>query len=196
MNDLYDSVSRSGGGAEPERVEQLLESHLPRVRAFVRLRMDPGMRAREASCDLVQSVCRELLQQQDRFELRDEVAFRAWLFTTALNKIRDRHRYWHRQRRDIAREEAPAASVDGDALYEEYGTLMTPSMQAIAHEEAERLEACFDELPDDYREVVTLARVVGLPHAEIAEQMGRSVGAVRMLLGRALRELASKLGDA
>ena len=183
------SVSRGDSG----RVVALLEQHLPRVRAFVRLRMDAELRAREASCDLVQSVCRELLARVDDFELKNEVAFRSWLFTSALNKIRDRHRYWHRDRRDVRREEAADAEQSVDVLQQQYGTLMTPSMQASAREEVERLEACFDTLPDDYREVVTLARVVGLPHAEIAERMGRSVGAVRMLLGRALRELAQKL---
>ena len=48
------------------------------------------------------------------------------------------------------------------------------------------MEAAFDSLPDDYREVITLARIAGLSHAEIARQMARSESAVRMLLSRAL----------
>jgi RNA polymerase sigma factor (sigma-70 family) len=55
-----------------------------------------------------------------------------------------------------------------------------------AGELAQQMELAFDRLPDDYREVITLARIVGLSHAEIARQMGRGEGAVRMLLSRAL----------
>jgi RNA polymerase sigma-70 factor (ECF subfamily) len=59
-----------------------------------------------------------------------------------------------------------------------------------------RLEAAFDRLPADYREVITLTRIVGLPHREVAEAMGRSETASRMLLYRALAELAAELeGD-
>jgi RNA polymerase sigma factor (sigma-70 family) len=62
-------------------------------------------------------------------------------------------------------------------------------------EELERLEAAFDRLPDDYREVITLARLVGLPLAAIGRQMGgRSEGAVSMLLARALTRLGLELG--
>ena len=58
----------------------------------------------------------------------------------------------------------------------------------------ERLQRAFSTLPDEYREVITLARVVGLPHAEIAVKLGKSEGAVRILLHRALARLAHSTG--
>jgi RNA polymerase sigma factor (sigma-70 family) len=48
------------------------------------------------------------------------------------------------------------------------------------------MERAFDLLSDDHREVITLSRIVGLSHAEIAAELGRSEGAVRVLLSRAL----------
>ena len=60
---------------------------------------------------------------------------------------------------------------------------------AIADEDMERLRDAFTELSDDHRQVITLARVVGMSHAEIADEMGRSEGAVRVLLHRALVRL-------
>jgi type IV pilus assembly protein PilW len=71
-----------------------------------------------------------------------------------------------------------------------YRTFCTPSGVLQAREEVERIEAAFDALPDDYREVITLSRIVGLSHAEIAERSGRSEGATRTLLYRALGRLA------
>ena len=44
-------------------------------------------------------------------------------------------------------------------------------------------------LPDDYREVLMLRNLQGLPFDEVAQQMERSVGAVRMLWLRAIERL-------
>ena len=44
-------------------------------------------------------------------------------------------------------------------------------------------------LPDDYREVIILRNLEGLSHAEIAQRLNRSPGAVRMLWVRALAAL-------
>jgi len=41
--------------------------------------------------------------------------------------------------------------------------------------------------------VITLAHLVGLARAEIAQQMGKSEGAVRVLLHRALARMAAIL---
>jgi RNA polymerase sigma factor (sigma-70 family) len=53
-----------------------------------------------------------------------------------------------------------------------------------------RIEAAFDQLPDDYREAVTLHKLCGLSHREIAERMQRSEGAVRNLVYRGISRLA------
>ena len=53
----------------------------------------------------------------------------------------------------------------------------------------------FGELPDDQREVILLARVVGLPHAIVAQEMGRTPAATRTLLSRALARLATRLEE-
>ncbi|MBL8732362.1 MAG: hypothetical protein JNN13_08335 [Planctomycetes bacterium] len=76
--------------------------------------------------------------------------------------------------------------VDGDELIDARTTLQSPSQFAIAGELASEMEAAFDRLPPDYQEVVTLSRIVQISTSEIARQMDRSDGAVRMLLARAL----------
>ncbi|MBZ0152963.1 MAG: sigma-70 region 4 domain-containing protein, partial [Planctomycetes bacterium] len=43
---------------------------------------------------------------------------------------------------------------------------------------------------DDYREAVTLHKLCGLSHQEIAERMQRSEGAVRNLVYRGISRLA------
>ena len=61
---------------------------------------------------------------------------------------------------------------------------------------AERLEALLDavaELPETMRQVVTLRYLEQWPHTRIAEHLGRSAAAVRMIRHRAIRRLRETL---
>ena len=170
---------------DPGAVERLIERHLPRLHAFVRVRLGDRVRGREASMDVVQSVCRELLVAAPTFTFRGEERFRDWLFTSALNKIRDKCKFHERDKRDGAREERR-----DDDEFERAASFLTPSVDAIGRETAEALAAALAELSEDHREVITLARIVQLPHEVIAESMGRTEPAVRQLLVRALLHLS------
>ncbi len=176
---------------DSDALEELVGRHLPRLHAYVRIRMGPKLRAREASADVVQSVCRELLQDLDGFEYRGEGSFLRWLFSTALNKLRERARYYGRDKRDPGRE----AGLSVEAM-QAYAGIASPSQEVISAEEVDRIERVFDRLPEDYREVITLTKIAGVPYAEVAEFMGRSSTAMRMLLGRALARLAEELEQA
>ena len=70
------------------------------------------------------------------------------------------------------------------------GRSPTPSQAAIGHEERQRIEAAFDQLPEDYREIITLIRIAKLSHKEAGERTGRSEQASRALLRRALLALS------
>lgn len=194
LNRERDLIERLSAGDE-SALEPLLEHHLPGLRAFVRARLGPLVRAREDDADVVQSICREILVHQDRFRVPAENGFKRWLYLTALRKIQHRQEHWHAQKRDVGRELATGGSQADDAgLLAGYATLCTPSRELMAREAIERIEAAVDALPEDYREVLTLARLVGLSRAEIGEVMGRSEGAVRTLLSRAQARLAELLG--
>jgi len=177
----------------PEAVEALLTRHLPGLRAYVRLRMGPELRAKESVSDLVQSTCREILLHEDRYRHRGASNFRHWLFTTALRKVKNRLAYYRASKRDLGREVGERDASRDEALAAFYQTLSTPSRRLMRREWAERLEAAFDKLPEARREVILLSRIVGLPHEEVARTMGRTPQATRSLLHRALAELADGL---
>ena len=180
------------GAARQDRaaIERLLVRQLPGLEAFVRLRMGAALRQRTSPPDLVQSVCREVLEDLGDFEFRGEAPFRQWLYTRAENKLREKHRYHHAGKRSSARE---VAAPDGSTFLPAYQTLCTPSRELAAREAMARIEAAFDELPDDYREAISLHKLCGLSHAEIAVQMDRSEGAVRNLVYRGLSRLALRV---
>ena len=184
---------QAAAGGDAEAVRALVEDHLPRLRAGAKLR------ARESASDLVQSVCRDVLQNLDRFRYPGESAFRAWLYATAMRKIADRAEYWGAARRDPAREAAPLphaahSGADEQRLFDVYrDSFASPSQEAMGREALARIEDAFERLPEDYREVIVLSRIVGLSRAEVAGQMQRTEASVRNLLSRALAELAEHL---
>jgi len=183
---------------DPEALRLLIEEHLPDLRAYVRLQLPPRLRRRESCSDIVQSTCREVLEDLPSFEYRGMGSFRAWLFTAALNKVRGKGKYHRAQKRDVAREMHGEAGNDRDASVsaELYASLCSPeprpSQHAIAREQAARIELAMDRLPSDDREMLLLARVVGLTRRDIAERVGITEKAVRNRVSRAsVRLLAS-----
>lgn len=138
----------------------------------------------------MQSTFREAIAAFSRFRGESEAELLAWLLATARNKLLAKRRYWQRARR------AELAPTGDDAdLVTAYAAVLSPSAIAADREAVARIEAAIAQLPTDHREVLMLARVVGLPHAEIATLMGRSEAGVRQLLVRAVRGLGRLLDD-
>lgn len=168
-------------------IEQLLVRNLPGLEAFVRLRLGAALRQKLTAPDLVQSVCREVLEDLSDFEFRGEGPFRHWLFVRAENKLREKYRFHRAAKRDQGRE---FSLPENSTILPVYHDLVSPSQHCEARETLRRVEAAFDQMPADYREAVTLHKLCGLSHAEIAERMGRSEGAVRNLVYRGISRLA------
>ncbi len=108
--------------------------------------------------------------------------FRVWLFQIARNVIANVNR--GRRRHPIAPLEAAAAVAGPDD---------------VAGEVSERHEAgaawsAVARLPDDRRRALVLRFVEEMSTAEIAGILGRSEGAVRVLIHRGLRAVARDLG--
>jgi RNA polymerase sigma-70 factor, ECF subfamily len=188
--DEPDDAARAGSRQE---IDRLLARHLPGLTAFVRLRLGPVIRSNESCADIVQSACREVLVHADRFQFGGDSNFRNWLYTTALRKITDRKRYWlaekRRAPRDARTAKEPGASED--QVTDCYRSAFTsPSQAAMKREDIDALERAFDRLSAEDREVVVLARIVGMTAAEIAREKNQTVGSVRTRLSRAMARLA------
>jgi len=174
-----------------EAIEGLLVHHMPRLRAWLQLRMGAQLRARETPDDLVQSVAREALGELGAFEWRGEAAFRHWLYVKAHRKLVDRARFVGAAQRSPEKERAISQQSGELPLH---GQLLSPSGEVASVEEVQRIEKAFGELPDDYQEAISLRRLCGMSYSQIAERMERSEAAVRVLVHRGLSRLALRLG--
>lgn len=191
-------VTRASNG-DPEAVGDLLVHYLPRLEAYVRMRAGRVLLDRESAADLAQSVCREALAGIDRYSYHGEDQFRGWLYTIAARKIADRYAYWGAamRRAPLGGADAAKGNVDPEPL-EDFLSLCTPSRDAMAREELRAVQLELDRLPQQSREAILLSRVLGLKRREVAEVLGVTENAVRMMICRGLASVAGAVrnGDA
>ena len=134
-------------------------------------------RDRELAEDVTAATFAKGLEELPRFEWRG-VPYSSWLYRVASNLVA-RHR-----RLPGWIELTPVIASEGESPLEEVERL----------DRAEAIRAVVAELPADQRQAVVLRFAGELHNREIAEIMGRSEGAVKLLTFRALTTLRRRLG--
>ena len=177
-------------------LEQLCNVYTERIRRIVRLRVGPELRTQLESMDLVQDALIAAVTGLKDFRDNGDGDFMRWLAKITENRIRDRVDHIHAAKRDIRRQ---ISLKDGEN--ESFGKKLlqyspivttTPSVLLARREELDRLEKAMDNLSDDYRKVLLLARIEGLSHEQIAERMKKTPAAVAKMLSRAIVALANE----
>ena len=130
---------------------------------------------RTAAEDLVQDIFVRILKYRATF--RDGGSFETWLYRIARNA-----------RADYFRQRAPLEPLEGEAL-ERPEPQPGPALQLQAERERSRLKRALMQLPEDKRELIVLARYRDMKYDQIAEILGIEVGAVKVRVHRAIREL-------
>jgi RNA polymerase sigma factor (sigma-70 family) len=140
---------------------------------FLRLTPNRGL-----SEDLVQEVFFRMLKYRQTFQAGTN--FTAWMYQIARNAHLDQAR---KRRLEIVPDEENAwdalASAD-----------LNPHEQMAQAQEIGLLRRALARLPLEKREVLVLSRFQNLKYGEIAEVLGCEVGAVKVRVYRAIRELS------
>ena len=117
--------------------------------------------------------------------LRPLRTFRSWLFSIAHNVVVDA---WRRDRRHVSLDGAASASL----AWRLVDRAASPEDAALGADEARRVMALLDQLPERQRAGVEL-RLAGLSTSEVAHALGLSIPAVKSLQFRAYRTLRDLL---
>jgi len=179
--DLVDAARR-----DPTRFDALYRKYLAQVYSFAYYELGDHHEAEDAT----ERTFLQALTALPRFEERalpddgeGASTFRVWLFQIARNIVANQRRTRRR------RPQAPldAVATIADPLDVEGG--------AAAREEAAAAWAAVGRLPTERRRALVLRFVEEMSTAEIAGVLGRSEGAVRVLIHRGLRSVARDLGE-
>ena len=174
-----------------------LELYRSWLTLLARMQVEGRYQAKFDASDVVQQTMLEAVRAWPDFRGRSEAERAAWLrqilARVLLHEIR---RFAGTRRRDLGREVSLEQALD-ESSYRLGMALAapgsSPSERLDRHEQELRLADALVNLPDDYRQVILLRNVEGLPHEEVARRMDRGVGAVRMLWVRALARLRTEL---
>jgi RNA polymerase sigma-70 factor (ECF subfamily) len=158
---------------DPARFAELYQDNFDRVYAYIARRV----RDRNEAEDLTAEVFHHALAGLPRFEWRG-APFAAWLFKIASNAIIDRAGKLAKER------QASTVEPPTDSSHEEID-------QGI--EQRARLFYLVNRLPADQQRVVSMRFAEEKSIREIANELGRSEGAVKQLQFRALQTLRAQL---
>ena len=169
-----------------------LERHRDDVLRFVERRAGGALIRMESAEDLAQDVCARALRHADKFELRDEPSFRAWLFEIARNHLDDRRDYWSALKRvgsDVLRWSPPETTGIAPLEVRDLAASVTgPSSFAVRREQlAIAAKALALLLPRDRELVEGASR--GLSAGEQAAIFGTSTAAVESARKRAFERV-------
>ena len=169
---------------DPARFDALYRKYLAQVYNFAVYELGDHHEAEDATERTFLSALAGLAGFEERARPEDgpeASTFRIWLFRIARNVVAERRR--GRRRRPEAPLDLAATAIDP-----------TDIEGLVVHREAtEAALRAVDSLSGDRRRAVVLRFVHEMTTAEIAAILGRSEGAVRVLIHRGLRHVAGEL---
>ena len=176
-------IARARRG-ERDALDRVLTAVQSRLRAAASSRLGGPLRARMATSDLLQTTYVDVVRSIGEFRGDDPDTLVAWISRIMENNLRDRVRFYGRQRRAAEEDrETPDVAAGGHS----------PSAEAVQVEKLAAVGKALAQLPEDQRQIIQLRLIEGRDYDEIAKTLGRSQGALRMLLSRARAALTMRL---
>jgi RNA polymerase sigma-70 factor, ECF subfamily len=171
---MDDETIAAAMGQDAAAVAEIYRRYAPALYAFFFRRVGDAHDAE----DLTATTFSKMLASLGRY--REQGRFEAWLFGVARHVLRNERRGWR-------------AHVDMAAVAPRLADpTPPPEAQAVRSEEIRQLHALLADLPADQRAALVLRFFGDLSIDEIAALMGRSAGAIKMLIHRAMTTLRER----
>ncbi len=189
------AAKKAASEGDAAELGNLLQSYFNYLTVLANTQLDRRLRQRLNPSDLVQETMLAAHRDFGAFRGQSPGELVGWLRQILIHVLHgaiDKH--VKAEKRDIRREvsiDQMRVSVDQSAM-NLAGILAantdSPSSPVLQAERARELADCLAELRPDYAEVITLRNLQGLSFDDVAEKMGRSSGAARMLWLRAIEQ--------
>lgn len=200
MNISEEQLVRQAIAGDVDALTLLLGTHGEPIAAS--LQISSKWRSMVAPDDVMQVTYLEAFMRICDFVPTGPGSFGAWLRRIADNNLKDAIKELQRAKRPQPehRVEMVMDHAGGDQSYVELVQVLssggsTPSGVVAAKEAVQFVEDAMSRLPADYQSVIRLYELQGRSIAGVAESIGRSEGAVKMLLARARDHLREALGS-
>jgi RNA polymerase sigma-70 factor (ECF subfamily) len=189
-------LARAGNGSA---LGQLLELYRHYLTLLARLQIGRRLQGKADAADLVQETFLEATRHFGQFRGVTEAELASWLRQILVSRLAKLARqYCGTQQRDVRLERELADEMDQSSRCLGLGLVApgsTPSQRAARREQSVLLADALGRLPEDYREVLVLHHLQGLPLPAVAEQMGRSLDSVKKLWLRGLARLRRTMSE-
>lgn len=162
--------------ADPEGFGELYDHYFPQIYRYVASRV----RSAELAEDITSEVFFKALRAIGRYRPSGH-PFSAWLYQIAINTITDHYR--SRKRSEESLDSGPELASGGVAVDDQVAERMG----------LDQIWQAIESLPDQQRTAMSLKYSEDLPLAEIGRIMGKSEGAIKLLIFRGTATVRSAL---
>lgn len=177
-------------GADVQALAAFVELQRAPLLAVIRRKMSGGLLNKVEPDDILQEVCTSAMQSLGDVDFSDRDPF-IWLCHLIDRRIVDAHRRFNAKKRAV-QQEVRMGGVDGsqggigDMLI---ASITSPSMAFSRKQKESRLWKALRSLPEDQQQAITMRFVQNMGSKEIASALGKSDGAIRVMLTRATKRL-------
>jgi RNA polymerase sigma-70 factor, ECF subfamily len=165
--------------------------------AYIERELGTALRRKIEVDDILQEVSVEAVRSLPEVEFDHRDVF-SWLCQLAERRIIDAHRHFFGAKKRDAGREVPLGNSGGDSqhagLIDLLAASMTTATHALSRNQKElHLLVALGKLTPEQREALRLRYVEGMPSKEIAAKLGKTDGAIRVMLTRSLGQLQKLL---
>jgi len=199
MSDSDERLIEQIKAGDRDALATFIEQKQPQLLAFIEKRMSDRLRSKIEAADILQELTVASLNSVEDVELGDRDPF-SWLCQQAERRIIDTHRHHFGAQKRAAHNEvglhAPLGGSEDGQIVDLLSASMTSASSAFSRQQKEyHMLQALEQLPEDAREALRLRYLEGLPSKEIAERLGKTDGATRVLLSRSLARLQEILAQ-
>lgn len=185
---------------DAEALSELVVLQKSRLLGALERKVGAGLRRKMELDDILQETLARAVRDLPNIDFRDQDPI-GWLYQVMDRQIVDLHRYhFEAKKRDAGREVSADRPIGSDDSPRGLADLLVASMTspsaAVSRDmRLMRVYQALEGLTEEMRNAIRWRYLENLPSQEIAQRLGKTDVATRVLLSRAIRKLQRAVGD-